>query len=155
VVTQLLLNSWDLKTLNNRIYVATDPDTRPRRHYTVKDVGSSLGTSKQFILFNMIGTRGWQGTKNDLEGFEQQGFIKGVNGDKVDFEYRGMNQALVDLITRADVIWACERLARLPDGHWQAIFRAGGYGTEESSRYLRKIKQKIGEGLALKAATTS
>jgi hypothetical protein len=155
VVAQLLLNGWDLKTPNNRIYVATDPDTRPRRRFIVRDVGASLGTSRQFLLFNAIGTRGRQGTKNDLEGFEQQGFIRAVNGNKVEFEYRGMNQPLVDLVTVADVIWACERLARLPDGHWQAIFRAGGYGPEESARYLRKIKQKIGEGLALKAAATN
>ena len=155
VVAQLLLNSWDMKTPNNRIYLATDPEARPRRHFVVKDVGSSLGTSRQFILFSMIGTRGLQGTKNDLAGFERQGFIKGVNGGKVAFDYRGINEPLVDLVTVADVIWACERLARLPDGHWQAIFRAGGYGPDESARYLRKIKQKIGEGLALKAAPTN
>ena len=155
VVAQLLLNSWDMKTPNNRIYLATDPESRPRRHFVVKDVGSSLGTSRQFILFNLIGTRGLQGTKNDLEGFEQQRFITGVNGQKVAFDYRGMHQALVDLVTVPDVVWACERLARLPDGHWQAIFRAGGYGPEESARYLRKIKQKIGEGLALKTAATN
>ena len=155
VVAQMLLNSWDMKTPNNRIYLATDPEARPRRHFVVKDVGASLGTSRQFILFSMIGTRGRQGTKNDLAGFEQQGFIKAVNGGKVTFDYRGIHAALVEHVTVADVIWACERLARLPDGHWQAIFRAGGYGPEESARYLRKIKQKIGEGLALKTAATN
>ena len=57
--------------------------------------------------------------------FEQQGFIKKVEGNKVRFDYRGMNQPLVDTVTVSDVIWACEQLAQIPDGHWQAAFRAG------------------------------
>ena len=155
VVAQLVLNSWDLKTPNNRIYEAADLDLRPRRRFIVRDIGSSLGASRQFFLFKLMGTRGSQGTKNDLDGFERQGFITRVNGQDVEFDYRGMNQALVDRVTAADVIWACERLARLTDGHWQAAFRAGGYGPAETDRYIRKIKQKIGAGLALKTATTN
>ena len=108
---------------------------------------------KQFPLFTMIGTRGMQGSKNDIEGFEQQGFIKKAGGDDIDFDYRGLNQQLVDRVTRADVIWACELLNRIPDGHWQAAFRAGAYAQGDADRFIAKIKDKIGQGLALKAAT--
>ena len=155
VVAQLVLNNWDLKTPNNRIYEVADLDARPRRQFVVRDVGASLGASRQFFLFKLIGTGGGQGTKNDLAAFERQGFITEVNGQEIEFDYRGMNQALVDLVKVADVIWACERLARLPDGHWQAAFKAGGYGPAESERYIRKIKQKIAAGLALRAAPTN
>jgi hypothetical protein len=154
IVAQLVLNSWDLKTPNNRIYEVADLDARPRRHFVVRDVGASLGTSRQFFLFKLIGTPGSQGTKNDLAGFERQGFITQVNGQEVEFDYRGVNQALVDLVKVADVIWACERLAQLPDGHWQAAFGAGGYGPAEAERYIRKIKQKIAAGLALKSTAS-
>ena len=57
----MVLNNWDLKTTNNRIYEATDPAATPRRQFMVRDVGSSLGHSKQFRLFAMLGTRGSAG----------------------------------------------------------------------------------------------
>jgi hypothetical protein len=154
IVAQLVLNSWDLKTPNNRIYEATDAAARPRRLYMVRDVGSSLGASKQFRLFAMLGTRGMQGSKNDLEGFESQGFITKVDGDHVEFDYRGMNEALLARVTVADVIWACERLAKIPDGHWQAAFKAGAYPQANADRYIKKIKDKIAQGLALKNTST-
>ena len=154
IVAQLVVNNWDLKTTNNRIYESADPAAQPRRLYMVRDVGSSLGHSKQFPLFKILGTRGGQGSKNDLEGFEEQGFITGTEGDRVSFDYRGMNQALVNRVTVADVIWACERLARIPDGHWQAAFRAGAYPQDHADRYIRKIKEKIAQGLALKTTAT-
>ena len=154
IVAQLILNNWDLKTSNNRIYEAADPSSPPRRQYMVRDVGSSLGHSKQFKLFAMLGTRGKQGSKNDVDGFEQQAFITKVDGNDVDFDYRGMNQALVDVVTVPDVIWACEQLAKIPDGHWQAAFRAGAYPQDVADRYIRKIKEKIAQGLALRSTST-
>jgi hypothetical protein len=154
VVVQMVLNNWDLKTPNNRIYEATDASARPRRLYMVRDVGGSLGESKQFRLFTMLGTRGMQGSKNDVEGFERQGFIRTVEADRVEFDYRGMNQALVDTITVPDVLWACERLARIQDSQWQAAFKAGAYPQADADRYIRKIKEKIAQGLALKASPT-
>ena len=155
VVAQLVLNNWDMKTANNRIYEATDGASTPRRQFMVRDVGSSLGHSRQNRFFAMLGTRGMQGSKNDLDGFEQQGFIKSVVGDRIEFDYRGMNQALLDTVTPADVIWACERLAKIPDGHWQAAFKAGWYPQAEADRYIAKIKEKIAQGLALKTAATT
>ena len=146
-----MLNNWDLKTSNNRIYEATDPVATPRRQYMVRDVGSSLGYSKQFWLFTILGTAGSQGSKNDVEGFEQQGFIEKVDGNKVRFDYRGMHQALVETLTVPDVIWACELLARIPDGHWDAAFKAGAYPEADANRYIRKIKEKIAQGLALRS----
>jgi hypothetical protein len=151
IVAQLVLNNWDLKTSNNRIYEATDPVATPRRRYMVRDVGSSLGYSKQFWLFTILGTAGAQGTKNDVGGFEQQGFIEKVDGNKVRFDYRGMNQALVDTVTVPDVIWACEQLAKIPDGHWDAAFKAGAYPEADANRYIRTIKEKIAQGLALRS----
>ena len=154
VVAQLILNAWDLKTPNNRIYVAADPAMRPSRQFMVRDVGSSLGAARQFALFHRLGTRGFQGSKNDLDDFERQGFITGVDGNRVRFDYRGVNQALVNTLTVADVVWTCELLARIPDGHWQAAFRAGHYSPADSERYIRKIKEKIAQGLALRTDLT-
>ncbi len=154
IVAQLVLNNWDMKTDNNRLYESTDVSMRPHRHFMVRDVGSSLGHSRQFWLFATIGTRGWQGSKNNIDDFESQGFITRVDGEDVDFDYRGLNQGLVDRVTARDVIWACTLLDRIPDGHWQAAFRAGAYPKDQADRYIRKIKEKIAQGLALRASAT-
>lgn len=154
VVAQLLLNNWDLKTPNNRLYEATDASTKPQRIFMVRDVGASLGHSKQAPFFKMLGTIGSQGSKNDIEGFEKQGFIMRVDGDKVSFDYRGVNQALVNKVTVRDVIWACEQFAKIPDGHLQDAFKAGAFPQADADRFIKKLKDKVAQGLALKTTAT-
>ena len=39
---------------------------------------------------------------------------------------------------------------RLSDAQWRDAFRAGGYTPEDTARFIRRLKQKIAEGLALK-----
>ena len=150
----MILNSWDLKTPNNKIYDAVVPSARPQRLFMVRDIGSSLGHSKQHRFFAMIGTRGQQGSKNNVDDFERQGFIERVEGTRVIFDYRGMNSALLTTVTVPDVVWACELLSRLSGDHWLAAFRAGAYTPEQTARYVKKIKEKIAQGLALKTAGT-
>jgi hypothetical protein len=152
IVAQLILNNWDLKTPNNRVYAASDEATTPRKLYVVRDLGSSLGRARQNPFLKLLGAPGGQGSKNDVDDFESQGFITDVDGDDVDFDYRGLNQPLVDLVTVPDVIWACELLSRLSDEQWQAAFRAGDYPQDRADRYIRKIKAKVSQGLALKPA---
>ena len=154
IVAQLLLNNWDLKTSNNRIYEGTDVMALPKKLYMVRDLGASLGHSKQSPVFNLLGTPGGQGSKNDLDDFVEQGFIKKVDGDKVAFDYRGLNQALVDTVKTPDVIWACELMSRISDAQWQAAFKAGAYPQADADRYIAKLKEKIAQGLALKNPVT-
>src|SRR5436190_11914943 len=108
----------------------------------VRDVGSSFGHSKQNPVFKMLGTMGSQGSKADVDDFVSQGFIKKVDGDKVQFDYRGLNQPLIDTVTAPDVIWVCELLSRIPDTHWQAAFRVGAFVQDDADRYIAKIKEK-------------
>lgn len=151
IVAQLILNQWDFKAPNNRIYDAVDESVVPRRLYVVRDLGASLGSARQAAVFKVMGTAGAQGSKNDIDDFEAQGFIKKVDGTRVAFDYRGMNQALVDLPTVDDVIWTCELMNRISDEQWSAAFRAGAYPDDIAARYIRKIKEKIAQGLALNA----
>ena len=153
LVAQLIINNWDLKTINNKLYEPTDATMLPRRHYVVRDLGASLGWAKQYAVLTMLGTAGGQGSKNDIAGFEEQGFIKKVDGNKVTFDYRGMNQKLFDRVTVPDVVWACALLNKISDDQWQAAFRAGAYPQPEADRYIKKIKQKIAQGLSLAPAT--
>jgi hypothetical protein len=144
VTVNVLLNNWDLKTSNNMIYEIKNTDGVKQRRFVVRDLGASLGKAHQprplaWIPFMRLG----QGSKNNLEDFEAQGFVKRIDGDNVEFEYQGIDNALVDSVTRADLLWTCELLSRLTEAQWHDAFRAGGYAAEQRVRYVRKIQEKI------------
>jgi len=50
------------------------------------------------------------------------------------------------------VQWAAQRLQRLTDLQWRDAFRAGNYDAAIAGRYIARIKTKIEDGLALRAA---
>jgi hypothetical protein len=148
VVANLILNNWDWKTSNNKVYV----DTRSRRQmYVVRDLGASLGktTFPQFLKWTPL-RMGKQGSRNDLEDFEAQGFIKDIDGDRITFDYKGINTRLVDTVTVQDVVWACRLMSRLSAQQWDDAFRAAAYEPVERQRFIAKLKSKINQGLALK-----
>ena len=150
LVANLILNNWDWKTSNNKVYDVADGDGGRRRSYVVRDLGASLGKT------TFPGFLAWwpframpQGSRNDVDDFESQGFVKAVEGQRVTFDYHGIHAHLVDVLTVDDVVWSCRLLARLSDRQWRDAFRAGGYEQAVRERYIAKLKSKIGEGLAL------
>jgi hypothetical protein len=152
IVANLVLNSWDWKTSNNKIYEVTNKAGRVERRFVVRDVGASLGKTTYPHILKWFRLRGFgQGTRNDLPGFEAQGFIKRVDGDRVTFDYRGIYRDVINSVTPADVAWTSALLARLSDRQWDDAFRAGGYTPDERRRYIAKIKEKIDQGLGLAA----
>ena len=152
VVANLLLNNWDWKTSNNKVYeVNRAAASGPRRLYVVRDLGASFGKTSFPKLLTWTSMRGFgQGSRNDLDGFEEQGFIKGVDGDQVDFHYRGIHNSLVKTLTRRDVVWVCELMRRLSDRQLLDAFRAAGYSPDHAGRFVAKLKAKVAEGLALR-----
>jgi hypothetical protein len=155
IVANLILTNWDWKTSNNTIYSLDTPVRGVRRHFVVRDLGASLGKFTYPTLLKWFRLRGFgQGTRNDLPDFEQQGFIRRIDGDAVEFDYRGIYRDVLSVVKREHVRWACERMARLSDRQWSDAFRAGGYNAEQSARYTKKIKQKIAQGLQLTAPRT-
>jgi hypothetical protein len=149
VVAMMMINNWDLKTSNNKIYEATDPQVRPRRMYIVRDLGASLGSNEQAKWIRWANFRMAQGSKNDLEDFEESGFIDKVENGFVKFSYTGPNDWIGKFITPAHVRWTAKLLSRLSDQQWQDAFRAGGYTPAESARFIKKFKEKIATGLTL------
>jgi hypothetical protein len=93
-----------------------------------------------------------QGSRNDVAGFEEQALIKKVEGEQVTFDYRGIHNGLVDTLTVDDVVWTCRLMARISDRQWRDAFRAARYADAEQQRFIRKLKSKIDEGLALASA---
>ena len=149
VVVNLILNNWDWKTSNNKVYASAD-GRFPRQMYVVRDLGASLGktTFPQFLKWTPL-RLGKQGSRNDLEDFEAQGFIKEIDGDRITFDYKGVNTGLVETVTVQDVVWACRLMSRLSAQQWDDAFRAAAYEPAERQRFIAKLKSKVHQGLAL------
>ena len=103
---------------------------------------ASLGKTSYPGVLKWFRLRGFgQGTRNDLPGFEEQGFIKRIDPEYgPEFDYSGIYRDVIDTVTPADVVWVCGLLDRLTDDQWRDAFRAGGYTAEQTDRYVRKIK---------------
>lgn len=139
LVMMVMLNNSDLKPPQNIIYDLKQPREGAQRWYVVRDLGHSFGETGKF-----------RADRNDVVEFETEAFTKGVENGHVKFNWSGFHGGLLEDLTPADVHWTCERLARLTDKQWQDAFRAGGYEPILAERYIRRFKQKIEEGLALR-----
>jgi hypothetical protein len=138
VVANLVLNNWDFTSSNNRIYRMPKGTPGPERRFVAQDVGGALGKTRWPV-----------GTRDKIDQFEKENLIREVDGDRVVFEYRARHQALVKDIPKEDVVWVCRLLAQLSDKQLDEAFRAAGYPADVRARFVRKVRSKIEEGLAL------
>jgi hypothetical protein len=138
IVLMMILNSTDLKDDNNTLYFAERRGSRPTFWYTVKDLGATFGETGRFSP-----------KRGDIESFEKEPFLKKVSGPFVEFAFKGRHKELLDNIGPADIRWTCRRLQRITDAQLRDAFRAGGFSPETATRFVRRIRQKVREGLAL------
>ena len=139
-VLMVMVNNWDVKPAQNSVYKIEDGNGGAT-HYVARDLGASLGKTAWIRM----------ATKDDPAGFEQEPFIDGVVNNRVVFHYKGswLEPQVHSIATPDDVKWTCKLLSRLSDKQWKDAFRAGGFTEEESARYIKRMKQKIDEGLKL------
>jgi hypothetical protein len=133
----ILLNNWDIKTAQNVVYARNGV---PSRLYVVRDLGASLGYT------------GWvSNSKDDIEGFEREGFIREVRDGRVEFFFHGAWREpwLANSVRVSDLEWVSRRLARLRDRQWHAAFRAGGYEDDVADRFISRLREKVQVGLRL------
>jgi hypothetical protein len=138
LVLQAMLGNSDLKPSNNSLYTLDREVEGARRWYVVRDTGHTFG--RRGVI---------NAPRGEIEVFERSGFIRGVDGSRVEFEGGGRHEGLFADISVADVRWVCERLDTLTDRQWQDAFRAGGYEPGVAGRFIRALKRKIAAGLAL------
>jgi hypothetical protein len=137
----LIVANWDYKADNNRIYRVKPPIGDASRLFVVQDLGASLGKWRVFPF--LVGTR------NDVEDFESTPLIKEVRGNEVRLNYRGRHGEIFSVLSVADVKFACELMNRLRDSQLDDAFEAAGYPADVRTRYIKKIREKIDEGLSL------
>jgi hypothetical protein len=135
----VMLNSWDIKTANNAVYEAGDNEPGPKKRYVVKDLGGTFGKTSW-----PLGS-----TEDDPDGFDEEPFIVGVEGNRVRFGYKGplMEPQLGNSLTPADIRWMSQLLSRLSAKQWSDAFRGAGFSEAEADRYIRRLRQKVNEGL--------
>ena len=89
-----------------------------------------LGKTSFPKLLDWFPMRGFgQGSRNDIDDFESQGFIKRVEGERVECFYRGIHHNVLETVSRSDVVWTSRLMARLSDAQWRDAFRAAGIPT--------------------------
>src|SRR6266508_2549789 len=138
LVLLMMFNDTDLKNANNSLYEHRTGDLI-EQWYVVRDVGAALGDNDR-----------WAPRKSHPDAFERQPFILGVRNGYVEFAYDTWYKNLVrDRITPDDVRWASNLLAQLTDRQWRDAFRAGGYEPQVADRFIRRLREKIDQGLAL------
>lgn len=142
IALNVMLNSWDFRTSNNRVYRLTDTRIEPARRYVFQDLGASLGKTRglPFIV----------GTRNDVADFESDRLVQRVRGETVELDYRGPNRNAVEQLRVPDIVWACELVERLTDDQLDDAFEAAGYEPDVRQRFVTKLRAKMREGLALR-----
>jgi hypothetical protein len=144
VALSLLLNNFDLKTSNNRVYRLRDARAEPQRRYVVQDLGASLGKPRVLPLV--------RGSRNDIDDYEDNNLIRKARGSQIQLDYRGRHNDILERMSAADVVWACDLLNRLSDAQLDDAFKAADYPSDIRQRYIAKLRNKIREGLALRTA---
>jgi hypothetical protein len=142
LVILMVFNSSDIKNDNNTLYEVPNPGAgEPKLWYVVRDLGTALGeTGKMYPK------------RSDPDLFEKYGFVIAVKDGFVRFDYHGWHQELVrNRITPSDVRWGCELLSRLSDAQWADAFRAGGWEPQLAQRFIRRVQQKVREGMQLES----
>jgi hypothetical protein len=149
-VMMALINSWDLKDVNNSIYVVAG-----ERRYVVSDLGASFGKS---------GRLGAQ-SKGVPSDYAESPFVKKVGPDLVDFvlhsrpfflsavaislyRERAKMEQITEGVPRADARRVGQRLSRLTVRQIRDGFRAAGYGADDVEILTTAIRKRIA---ALKA----
>jgi len=141
ILANLLINNWDLKTSNNKIF-SVPAAAGAQRWFVAQDIGASFGKT------------GWPvGNRNSVDDYERQNFVVGVDNGRVQFDYQARHRELLEDITPDDVVWIAQLFARITDTQLADAFVAAEMPAETSERYIRKIKSKIQEGLSLSTTT--
>jgi hypothetical protein len=138
LVMMAILGNSDLKDAQNVVYQLSEPFEGASRWYVARDLGQSFGRTGVI-----------DAPRGDIKAFEETAFIKGMSDRYVRFDWHGRHGVLLDRITVDDVHWICERAKRLTERQWQDAFRAGGYAPQLADRFIRRLAQKIDEGMAV------
>jgi hypothetical protein len=145
-VMMALLNNWDLKDVNNRVFDTTTGG----EEYGITDLGATFGRTGNII------TR----SKGVSKDYAQTTFIADVTATHVDFvmqsrpflplvfnlsQYRSRTrmESIVKRVPLADARWIGDRLGRLSTEQIRDAFRASGFSPFDIEVYTQIVVARI------------
>jgi hypothetical protein len=145
-VMMALLNNWDLKDVNNRVF----DTTAGGEQYGITDLGATFGRTGNII------TR----SKGVSKDYAETKFIAKVTATHVDFvmqsrpflplvvhvpNYRSRTrmEGIVKRVPLADARWIGDRLGRLSTAQIRDAFRASGFSPAEVEAYTQVVVERI------------
>lgn len=157
-VLMILLNNFDARAANNRIFYVRNSAGQTEARYTVSDLGATLGKADGL---------GGRRTKNNLKDFLSTRFVTGTENDgrTVEFDYdtrptklgmfsifyppyyRGevKKEKAMRGIPTEDARWIGTLLSQLSDEQLRDAFRAANYNQPTMEGYVRALRERINQ----------
>lgn len=157
-VLMILLNNFDARAPNNRIFYVNNSAGEREARYTVSDLGATLGKADGL---------GGRRTKNNLKDFLSTRFVTGTEDDgrTVEFDYDtrptklGVFSVFYPPYYRGEVKkekamrgipteharWIGSLLAQLSDEQLRDAFRAANYNRPTMEGYVRALRERINQ----------
>jgi len=147
-IMMALINNWDLKQVNNAVYVEKNGEVR----YVVADLGASFGRTGNPL------TR----SKSNWADYQETKFIEKIMPESVNFvlksrpfiltaidvpNYRTRTrmESIAKDIPRAHARWLGQLLSRLSEEQIADCFRAAGYPPEGVAGFTSAVRARIAE----------
>jgi len=154
-VMMALINNWDLKEVNNGIYMEKGESAR----YVVSDLGATFGETGNNLIRS----------KSDPHDYSKSQFVQKVTPDHIDFflssrpfflsavnvpnyAKRTHMQDVAKGIPVADAKWLGKLLQPLSDDQIRDCFRAAGYSDKDVEGNATIVKQRITDLIRLQQA---
>lgn len=146
VVLMGLLNNWDLKDPNNKIYYVPGADAgQGELQYVVADLGATFGKTGGPIAHD----------RNEPEHYVKSGFVEKVEGGRVKFDYHGKNAGLFDNISVEDAKWIGDILSQLSEQQIKDAFRAGNFKPDDIEALSYEVRARINELHSIEAPAST
>jgi hypothetical protein len=149
-VLMALMNNWDLKDVNNKVYAAKkDSD---QQEYVISDLGASFGTNGITVPLSR--------SKGDLNSYAHSQFLGKISPEFVDFRTpvhpslfyaywlpgylkRARLDNVLHHIPRDDARWMGHLLSGLSASQIQDAFRAAGYTQAQIDAFSKIVEERI------------
>ncbi|HKP69098.1 MAG TPA: hypothetical protein VJV05_07430 [Pyrinomonadaceae bacterium] len=140
-IMMVFLKNWDLLDLQNKV-LRVDNNGSIEHQFVISDLGATFGKlgNNNLPFFFRLGRK-----TNDPATWYEAGFVKGVEGGIIDFDFKGKGRAMMDDITIANGRWLADRLEQLSDKELTDAFRAANYSAEDIKLLKDGFKARLAE----------
>jgi hypothetical protein len=139
-VMMALLNNWDIKDSNNKIFVVRDENGENELQYAVHDLGGTFGKVSHIPRFLQF-----KPDRNNPKAYAQSHLVDKVKDGRVNLHYSVKRKGLFKDITVADARWAAALLSQLSQQQIEDAFRAANYTPEQVRLLTGGVEKRIAE----------